>query len=255
MRTVYPTRMGTPILQRTTHGSQSPAAFSLSPPPVADPYVASSTASSRRRSLVNGDRAPIRAPKPTRYEADHPGDLVHVDIKRLGRLPNGGGHRVLGRQAGARNNRSNGSGYADLRHAVDDHSRVAYSEILDDEQKETGAAFWRRAEGLFLCQWNPGVGRYDRKRLLLLLTRFAAALNRVNHRRTKPYRPQSDGKVERFNRTLALEWAYATSYASGEARAAAYDTWLHHNNHHGPHTGVNGQTPSDRVHNVPGNWA
>jgi len=102
--------------------------------------------------LVHLDQAtglPVRAAEPVRYEHEFPGQLVHVDIKKLGRIPDGGGHRVLGRQAGRRNSGKRGHGYAYLHHAVDDHSRVAYSEILGDERKETAAAFWARARAFF----------------------------------------------------------------------------------------------------------
>jgi hypothetical protein len=92
---------------------------------------------------------PVRRPKPIRYEMARPGELVHVDIKKLGRIPDGGGHRKLGRQAGKRNSGRRGRGYAFLHHAVDDHSRLAYSEILGDERKETAAAFWERARAFF----------------------------------------------------------------------------------------------------------
>lgn len=101
--------------------------------------------------LVHLDQAtglPVRRPKPIRYEYERPGELVHVDIKKLGRIPDGGGHRVLGRQAGNRNNRQQGRGYAFLHHAVDDHSRLAYSEILDDERGETAAAFFAARPGV-----------------------------------------------------------------------------------------------------------
>ena len=207
--------------------------------------------------LMHLDQAtglPVRRPRPVRYEADRPGELVHVDIKKLGRIPDGGGHRVLGRQAGRRNSGRRGHGYAYLHHAVDDHSRVAYSEILDDERKETAAAFWIRARAFFA---EAGVtvsavltdnGSCYRSRA------FAAALGQVRHRRTRPYRPQTNGKVERFNRTLATEWAYARPYTSDEARAAAYGAWLHHYNHHRPHTGIGGAVPADRVHNLTGNY-
>ena len=90
---------------------------------------------------------PVRRPKPRRYEHPAPGDMVHLDIKKLGRIPDGGGHRKLGRQAGRRNR--TGMGYSYLHHAVDDHSRLAYSEILDDERKETAAAFWKCANAFF----------------------------------------------------------------------------------------------------------
>ncbi|WP_342762548.1 IS481 family transposase [Dermabacter hominis] len=201
---------------------------------------------------------PFRAPKPVRYEMTRPGELVHVDVKKLGRIPDGGGHRMLGRAAGVKNNNGhgkNGRGYAFLHHAVDDYSRLAYSEILTNERKDTAAAFWKRARqyftdaGITVTAVMTDNGSCYRSKV------FAQALGKeVKHRFTRPYRPQTNGKVERFNRTIAQEWAYATVYASDEARAATYDAWLHHYNHHRPHTGIGGQTPSDRVHNLTGNY-
>jgi transposase InsO family protein len=194
----------------------------------------------------------VRATEPERYEHEHPGDLVHVDIKKLGRIPDGGGHRVLGRAAGKRNRGPGGRGYAYLHHAVDDHSRLAYSEILGDERGTTAAGFWKRA-------WAWFARRGIRVRAVLTdngscyrSRAFRKALGKkVRHRRTRPYRPQTNGKVERFNRTLLGEWAYAEAYTSDEARAATYAAWLHHYNHHRPHTGIGGAVPADRVHNLP----
>lgn len=197
---------------------------------------------------------PTRKPKPVRYEVDEPGQLVHVDIKKQGRIPDGGGHRMLGRQAGNRNNKKQGRGYAYLHHAVDDHSRLAYSEILDDERKETAAAFWHRANAFFTQAGITVTAVMTDNGSCYRSRDFAAALGSIQHRFTRPYRPQTNGKVERFNRTLATEWAYAATYASEEARAATYDAWLHHYNHHRPHTGIAGLTPSARVHNLTGNY-
>ncbi len=98
---------------------------------------------------------PVRRPRPLRYEKATPGELVHVDIKKQGRIPNGGGHRKFGRTIGNRNNRQGGRGYSFLHHAVDDHSRLAYSEILTDERKETAAAFWLRANTFFTPLASP----------------------------------------------------------------------------------------------------
>jgi transposase InsO family protein len=133
---------------------------------------------------------------------------------------------------------------------------VAYSEILADERKETAAGFWHRARAFFA---NAGItvtavmtdnGACYRSHV------FRAALgDSVTHQFTRPYRPQTNGKVERFNRTLAAEWAYAATYSSDEARAATYDAWLHHYNHHRPHTGIGGSTPADRVHNLTGKYS
>ena len=224
----------------------------------------------RMPKLANLDQAtglPVRRPAPTRYEVAGPGQLVHVDIKKLGRIPDGGGWRVHGRGSAqdraagvvrdraARAGAAASRGYRYLHHAVDDYSRVAYSEILDDERKETAAGFWNRANAFF-----AGLG----VRVSAVMTdngacyrshAFAAALGEtVRHKRTKPYRPQTNGKVERFNRTLTAEWAYAQPYANEAERTAAYDAWLHHYNHHRPHTGIGGQTPSERAHNVTGKY-
>jgi transposase InsO family protein len=196
----------------------------------------------------------IRKPKPVRYERDKAGDLVHVDIKKLGRIPDGGGHRTLGRAKGKRN-KSAGVGYSFLHHAVDDHTRLVYSEIHDDERKETAASFWERARAFFadagfeVKEVMTDNGACYRSHV------FAAALGDAKHRWTRPYRPQTNGKVERFNRTLAAEWAYADAYVSNAAREATYQPWIHHYNQHRPHTGIEGLTPSARVHNLTGNYS
>lgn len=207
--------------------------------------------------LCQLDRAtgePVRAPKPVRYEMTAPGDLVHVDSKKLGRIPDGGGHRTVGRAAGKRNTaRSGARGYAYLHHAIDSYSRVVYSEILDDERQETAAGFWIRANAFFasigitVTAVMTDNGSCYRSRV------FADALGPdVRHRFTRPYRPQTNGKVERFNRTLVQEWAYATAYTSEEARSSTYQDWIHWYNHHRHHTGIGGLTPAQRVHNLTG---
>jgi transposase InsO family protein len=200
---------------------------------------------------------PVRRRDPHRYEHAKPGDLVHIDIKKLGRIPDGGGHRKVGLIRGKHNNeRSGGRGYAFLHHAVDDHSRLAYSEQLADERKDTAAGFYERAKAAF-AEYGITIravltdnGSCYRSKV------FNEALGDVKHRFTRPYRPQTNGKVERFNRTLATEWAYAATYLSDDARAATYQDWIHLYNHHRPHTGIGGNSPIDRVtvHNLAGNY-
>ena len=221
----------------------------------------------RMPRLVHLDQAtglPVRTPKPVRYELAAPGQLVHVDIKKLGRIPDGGGWRMHGRgsaqdrRAGsardraARRGASPSRGYTFLHHAVDDHSRLAYSEQLEDERKETAAGFWRRAAAFFAEHGVTVTAVMTDNGSCYRSRDFATALGSIQHRWTRPYRPQTNGKVERFNRTLATEWAYAQSYDSESARSATYANWLHHYNHHRPHTGIGGQTPSARVHNLTG---
>ena len=203
--------------------------------------------------LAHLDRAtgtPVR-----RYEHAAPGELVHVDIKKLGNIPDGGGHKMLGRAAG-RKNRSH-AGYAYLHTAIDDHSRLAYSEILADERKDTAAAFWGRAHAFFTAA-GITVQRVltDNGSCYKSFTwRDTLAASGITHKRTRPYRPQTNGKVERFNRTLADEWAYAQPYTSETARRATFDTWLHTYNHHRGHTALGGHPPASRVTNLSGQYS
>jgi transposase InsO family protein len=211
----------------------------------------------RLAKLAWQDRATGRTIR--RYEHELPGDLVHVDIKKLGRLPDGGGHRVLGRGAGRKNKTGTEAnrrpGYAYLHNAVDDHSRLAYTEILADEKQETAAGFWERANdffetcGITVKRVLTDNGSCYRSKL------FAKALGaRTKHKRTRPYRPQTNGKVERFNRTMLEEWAYAKPYASETERVAAFAAWLHDYNHHRGHTSLKGQPPVSRVPNLAGDY-
>lgn len=199
----------------------------------------------------------VRRQEPVRYEHETPGDLVHIDIKKQGRIPDGGGHRIHGRaSAQNRSARRQKAGYAYLHHAVDDHTRLAYSEILDDERKETAAGFYERARdyfaglGITIKAVLTDNGSCYRSKV------FNQALGtQAKHRYTRPYRPQTNGKVERFNRSLAAEWAYAQSYSSETERAEAYTRWLHYYNYHRPHFGIGGATPISRVHNDLGNYS
>ena len=194
-------------------------------------------------------------PKPIRYEHAQPGDLVHVDIKKLGRIPDGGGHKALGRAHGHRDRRR-GMGYWYIHNAVDDRTRLAYSELLTDERKHTAAGFWTRANayfnsvGITVQRVLTDNGACYRSR------DFAAALNQstnpIKHKRTRPYRPQTNGKVERYNRTMLQEWAYARTYHSETERAACFTDWLHTYNHHRGHTALGGQSPADLVPNLRG---
>jgi transposase InsO family protein len=199
-----------------------------------------------------------------RYEHDRPGELIHIDVKKLGRIPDGGGHRVTDRRTGERNaknttttRRRDGKpviGWSYLHTAIDDHSRLAYTEICGDEKKETAVAFWHRAHAYFTA-----AGITVRRVLTDNGSCYKSHLWRetlhtagITHKRTRPYRPQTNGKVERYHRTLADEWAYARPYPSDTARAATLPTWLHLYNHHRDHTGIGGHPPATRVPNLSG---
>ena len=190
-----------------------------------------------------------------RIHTDRPGELVHVDVKKLGRIPDGGGWRVRGRAAvrSGRDQRSRGMAY--VHSAIDAHTRLAYSEIHDDERGPTCAAFWDRARSFFAGHDIVIDAVLTDNAKNYLGHDFTRALAGIEHRRIRPYTPRTNGKVERFNRTLATEWAYAATYRSDEARAATYANWLHSYNHHRPHTGIGGSTPADRVHNLTGNYS
>ncbi len=199
--------------------------------------------------------APLRARRRTanRYEYATPGGLIHMDVKKLGRIPDGGGHRIHGVAKGWARKKGRKPGWAYIHHAMDDHSRLVYSEILTDERKETVAEFWSRARtffasaGITITRLLTDNGSAYRSRY------FAERLGAgVKHMRTRPYRPQTNGKVERFNQVLLTEWAYARPYRTETERVTAYPDFLHTYNFHRPHTGIGGKTPASRVPNLSG---
>jgi transposase InsO family protein len=196
-----------------------------------------------------------------RYEKSRPGELVHVDVKKLGALRDGGGWRVTGRDS-LENRRARGAtrvGYDYVHCAIDDHTRLAYAEIQPDETTATCAAFLARAAAWFAAH---GIDRIE-----AVMTDNALAYRRGRAWQhalaelgatavfTRKYRPQTNGKAERFNRTLLEEWAYARPFTSAQDRADALPTWLHTYNHHRTHTALGGKPPITRVNNLAGQYS
>ena len=208
--------------------------------------------------------APVR-----RYEMSRPGELVHVDVKKLGNIPDGGGWRIHGREQGARNRHAHQDparprkvhgrpniGYCYVHSAVDGYTRPAYSEALNDETATTALAFWTRARAFFAghgitvervltdngSAYRSHAWRTEHQRL------------GIRHARTRVRRPQTNG-VERLNRTLLEEWAYKRLYTSETARRTALSAWLHHYNHHRPHTALGNLPPITRCTNVSGRYS
>ena len=198
-----------------------------------------------------------------RYEHDHPGSLIHVDVKKLGNIPDGGGWRYLGRAEGGRNRHrhSPGSspkiGTAFVHTVLDDHSRLAYAEIHDDETAATAVTVLRHA-----IDWFAGRGvRVERvlsdngAPYRSRLWAAACAELGIRPKRTRPYRPQTNGKIERFHRTLAAGWAFARPFPTETHRRKALPSWLHEYNHHRPHTAIGGHPPISRLTNLPGQYS
>jgi len=195
-----------------------------------------------------------------RYERARPGELVHVDVKKIGRLRAGGGWRVLGRDSLEHRRARNATrvGYEYVHAAIDDHTRLAYAEIHPDERAETCAGFLRRAAAWFAAHgitiervMTDNALAYRRSRAW----REALEAIGAEPRFTRRYRPQTNGKAERLNRTMCEEWLYAEPFESGDERAAALPQWLHTYNHHRGHTSLAGNPPISRVNNLPGHYS
>jgi transposase InsO family protein len=196
----------------------------------------------------------IRSSKATaqRYERERPGELVHVDVKKIGKIPDGGGWRAHGRAATqVQKCRRGPLGYDYVHSMVDDHSRLAYSEIHDDEKADTCAAFLRRAAAYFA---DHGIATIER---VLTDNAFAYRNSRVfsdavaalgaRQKFIKPHCPWQNGKVERFNRTLQIEWAYRQVFLTNADRAAALAPWLEYYNTQRRHTALGGLPPISRL--------
>jgi transposase InsO family protein len=195
---------------------------------------------------------PSRPASDRRYEYDQPGGLIHLDVKKLGRIPDGGGWRVHGRREDVRGRTVHGQpiGYDYVHVAVDDHSRAAYAEVLPDERGATCAGFLRRAAAHFA---DLGIARIERVMTDNALNyrrsaEFAAALADLGarHKLIRPHCPWTNGKAERFNRTLQTEWAYRQPFTSNTARTSALPGWLQHYNTDRHHTALAGP-PTSRL--------
>jgi len=192
---------------------------------------------------------------PIRYVRERPGELLHIDVKKLGRIPDGGGHRVRGRLTGTP--RSRGAGYDYLHVAIDDMSRVAYVAPFNDERGTTCARFLLDAAAFFASH-GVRIERVmtDNARNYTMSHAFAAALDEIGarHKRTRPFRPQTNGKAERFNKTLLSEWAYVRRYDTNQARLDALPGFVDRYNRRRPHGSLDGQSPMTvLVNNVSGN--
>jgi len=201
-----------------------------------------------------------------RYEHPYPGSLIHVDVTKFGNIPDGGGHKFLTRHQGKSNARAQahrtgergreyrpriGTGYVHT--VVDDNSRVAYAEICADEKAVTAIGVLERAVAWF-AEHGVTVERVlsdNGSAYKSFAWRDACARLGIAHKRTRPYRPQTNGKIERFHRTLADSWAYARFYSSETERREALPGWLHFYNHHRHHSAIGG-TPISRLNNLPG---
>jgi transposase InsO family protein len=263
-----PNRTPAPVVRKIVHLRWKQR---LGPVEIADRLgMASSTVHAvlvrcRLNRLTHIDRVtgePIR-----RYEHERPGDMLHVDVKKLGRVPDGGGWRYLGRQTGKRNravtrqrtgiSNAHGDpliGTCYLHTVIDDHSRVAYVEAHDDETAATAAGVLRRAvawfavRGVTVHRVLSDNGSCYRSHLW----RDTCAELGIAPKRTRPYRPQTNGKIERFHRTLADGWAFQKFYNSESARLAALPAWVHLYNHHRPHSAIGKAAPITRLDNLTG---
>ena len=201
--------------------------------------------------------------QPVRYERSRPGELVHLDVKKLGRIQGGAGKYVSGRELHFNPTRTDRDGHVRrtvgweyVHVAVDDHSRLAYVEVLSDEKALTAIGFLRRAVRFFR-RYGITVERVlTDNGSAYVASAYAIACRAlgIRHLRTRPYRPQTNGKAERFIRTLLVGWAYGAIYRSSHERTTALDGWLWHYNHRRRHSALGRQPPVTRT-NVLGSYS
>jgi transposase InsO family protein len=205
-------------------------------------HLARSTVAGHLAAAGLGRLARLEPATPVRrYQRQHPGELVHLDIKKLARFVRTG-HRITGNRRHA----SDGAGWEFVHVAVDDASRLAYVEVLTDERRQSCTGFlvralrWFKERGIrtLRVMSDNGAGYLSR------LFRKACRLLRIRHIRTRPYTPRTNGKAERFIQTLLREWAYALPYRSADSRTADLPRWLDWYNHSRPHAGLGGHPPA-----------
>ena len=225
--------------------------------------LALSTVSLWLKRLGLGKRSRLQpAEPPNRYERPHPGELVHVDIKQLGRISaRGAGHRVLGHRKSQyrrpiEGRRRKETGFEYVHVIVDDHSRLAYAEVLDDLTAATAIAFLRRALAWFAERGVRVQTVMTDNGSCYIAHAYQAALRELGLRqqRIKPDRPRTNGKAERFIQTLLNEWAYARIYGSSRERAQALPPYLQRYNYRRPHGALGKQAPATRLNNLTGNY-
>lgn len=200
----------------------------------------------RRKGLSRWSALEKKEP-PRRYEIAEPGGLVHLDIKKLGKIQ-GVGHRIHG----DRRTRQRGIGWEHLHVAIDAHSRSSYAEILPDEKKETTAAFLQRVLSHYASQ-GIRIQRILTDNGMCYHSKLVQAVcdsQGIRHTFTRPYRPQTNGKAERFIQTALREWAYRLAYESSEQRSQALNAWLHHYNFHRSHSALGGLTPTQKLNGL-----
>jgi transposase InsO family protein len=214
--------------------------------------MALSTVSLWLKRIGLGKRSRLEPPQPpNRYERRRPGELVHVDIKKLGRFASAG-KRVIGDRRASR-----GYGWESVHVMVDDFSRLAYAEVLPDGSAQSAVAFLRRGLAWF-ARLGVQVERVMTDNGSAYVSHTHAAASRelgLRHLRTRPYRPQTNGKAERFIQTLQNEWAYARVYRSSNERAAALPSFLGHYNYKRPHGSLSHQAPATRLNNLIRNYS
>jgi transposase InsO family protein len=223
--------------------------------------MALSTVSAVLKRVGLGKRSRLDPPEPpNRYERRRPGELIHIDVKKLGRILKPG-HRVTGDRRGRASTSRGGktvrlAGWEFVHVAIDDHSRLAYAEVLTDEKGLTAVAFLNRALEFFAGH-GVSVQRVMTDNGSPYVSHVHAAACRelrLKHLRTRPYRPRTNGKAERFIQTLQREWAYGRTFQTSAERTAALQPWLTHYNFTRPHGALSHKPPGSRLTNVAGNY-